>query len=308
MTHRRAVALMILTTLLWSMAGVVTRQLDAARSFEVNFWRSLFNALALAPALYLMRGPGLWRGIARARWPLWASAACWSVMFTGFMVAITLTTVATVLVVMAICPLVTALFARLFLKQTLPARTWLAIIVGGAGVAWMFGGESMQAGVDGASDGASSPVGALVALGVPLAAAINWTVLQFAAHGEAGGPRPERTDMLPAVLIGAVLSALATLPLALPLRASAHDLGLLALLGVAQLAIPCLLAVRLTRELPAAEIALLGLLELLFGVTWAWLGAGETPSAATLTGGALVIGALIANELLALRRSLALQN
>ena len=45
MTHRRAVALMILVTLMWSIAGVVTRHLDAARSFEVNFWRSLFNAV-----------------------------------------------------------------------------------------------------------------------------------------------------------------------------------------------------------------------------------------------------------------------
>ena len=144
MTHRRAVALMILTTLLWSIAGVVTRHLDAARSFEVTLWRSLFNALALTLALSVMRGPALWRGIARARWPLWASGVCWSVMFTGFMVAMTLTTVANVLLVMAICPLVTALFARAFLKQTLPTRTWLAILVGGAGIAWMFGGESAR--------------------------------------------------------------------------------------------------------------------------------------------------------------------
>ena len=293
MTHRRAVALMILATLLWSMAGVVTRHLDAAPSFEVNFWRSLFNALTLIIALPLMRGRALWRGIARARWPLWASGVCWSLMFTGFMVAMTLTTVANVLLVMAICPLVTALFARLFLNQILPTRTWLAILAGGAGIAWMFAGESAAG---------ASPVGTLVALAVPLATAINWTVLQFVAHGKAGGKAPEPIDMLPAVLIGAVLSALATLPLALPLQASAHDLGLLALLGIAQLAIPCLLAVRLTRILPAAEIALLGLLELLFGVTWAWLGAGEQPAATTLTGGALVIGALLANELVELRR------
>src|SRR5262245_50692246 len=51
MTHRRAVALMVLVTLLWSIAGVVTRHLDSARSFEVTFWRSLFNAIALAIAL-----------------------------------------------------------------------------------------------------------------------------------------------------------------------------------------------------------------------------------------------------------------
>ena len=93
---------------------------------------------------------------------------------------------------------------------------------------------------------------------------------------------------------------------AIPRRRWLRWAALLALLGVAQLALPCLLAVRLTRELPAAEMALLGLLEVLFGVTWAWLGAGEQPAATTLTGGALVIGALVANELFELRRSPAL--
>ena len=86
------------------------------------------------------------------------------------------------------------------------------------------------------------------------------------------------------------------------MQASGHDLGLLALLGVVQLAIPCLLVVRLTRALPAAEIALLGLLEVVFGVTWAWLGAGEHPSSATLIGGVLVISALVTNELLEIRQ------
>ena len=108
--------------------------------------------------------------------------------------------------------------------------------------------------------------------------------------------------MMPAVLIGASLSALATLPLAYPLQASAHDIGLLAILGVVQLAVPCLLVVRLFRELSGTEISLLGLLEVLFGVTWAWLWAGEIPSAATLSGGLLVVGALIFNELLGLRK------
>jgi drug/metabolite transporter (DMT)-like permease len=108
--------------------------------------------------------------------------------------------------------------------------------------------------------------------------------------------------MLPAVFIGSLISALATLPPAWPLQASAHDLGLLALLGTVQLALPCLLLVRLTRELPAAEIALLALLEVLFGVAWAWLGAGEQLSASVVMGGALVLGALVANQALALRR------
>lgn len=291
MSHRRALALMILITLLWSVAGVVSRHLEYAGSFEVTFWRSIFNAVTLSIALTLIRGAGLWRTLLRAPWPVWFSGFCWSVMFTAFMVAITLTTVANVLVTMAIGPLITALFARIFLRHSLPLRTWLAIAVASLGIAWMFGQE--------ASSGLSL-TGTLVALAVPLAAALNFTMLQHAGHGQLVPARPVRHDMLPAVLIGAVLSALYTLPLALPLQASTHDLALLAMLGSVQLALPCLLLVRVSRELTAPEIALLGLLEVVFGVSWAWLGAGETPTASTLTGGALVLGALFANEALAL--------
>ena len=61
MSHARAVTLMVLVTLLWSSAGVVSRHLEAARGFEVTFWRSAFNALALLVALPLLRGAGLWR-------------------------------------------------------------------------------------------------------------------------------------------------------------------------------------------------------------------------------------------------------
>ena len=111
--------------------------------------------------------------------------------------------------------------------------------------------------------------------------------------------------MLPAVMIGAAISSLVTLPLAWPLHATTHDLGLLALLGIAQLGLPCLLVVRLARELPSHEISLLGLLEVIFGVLWAWLFAGEAPGPTALTGGALVIGALVANELLSLRKDAA---
>jgi len=293
MTHRRAVALMVLVTLMWSIAGVVTRHLEAARSFEVTFWRSAFNAMALALALTWMRGASVWAGLLRAPWAIWVSGLCWSVMFTAFMVAITLTTVANVLITMSVAPFVTALFSRLLLGHRLAMRTWIAIAAAGAGIAWMFASEA----------GATQPgalAGTLVALCVPLAAATNWTVLQHIAERRRDQELP--TDMPPAVLIGALISAAVTLPLEWPLRASAHDVGLLALLGVVQLAIPCLIAVRLTRVLPAPEIALLALLEVIFGVAWAWLGAGERPSAAALSGGAVVLGALLANEAFALPR------
>lgn len=289
MSHSRAVAAMLLATLLWSMAGVVTRHLQSTGSFEATFWRSFFNAVALVVLLGWLRG---WRTLAatlRSGGPtLWLSGLCWSVMFTAFMVAITMTTVANVLVTMAIAPLVTALMARFALGHRLPSRTWAAVFVAGLGIAWMYANEVAAA-------DSRHLAGIVVALGVPIAAAVNWTVIQ--RSGAAGG------DLLPAVLIGAMLSSLVTLWPASPFSASGHDLALLALLGVAQLAIPCLVAVAAARYLSAPEAALLSLLEIVFGVTWTWLGASEVPGRHVLIGGALVIGALVANEAFALRRA-----
>ena len=302
LSHSRAVLLMVLITLMWSTAGVVTRQLEAVRSFEVTFWRSGFNALALVIALRVLRGPRLWRDIAGGRRALWASSLCWAVMYTHFMLAITLTHVATVLITMSIAPLLTALFSRVFLQHRLPRRSWVAISVAGVGIAWMFGQQAFASG--------ASMTGALVALGVPIAGATNWTLLQYlhqrharqsTAVGADGQAATLAPDMLPAVLLGALISAAVTLPLALPLSATLHDLSLLAGLGLFQLAIPCLLVVQLTRVLPAPEISLIGLLEVIFGVLLAWVGAGEAPGPAALSGGALVIGALLCNEWLALR-------
>lgn len=293
MKHSRAVLLMIAVTLLWSTAGVVSRHLEAARSFEITFWRSGFNALALALALAWMRGPALWGQLRTAGRPVWISGLCWATMFTAFMLALTQTSVANVLVTMSLGPLLTALFARLFLHHRLPARTWGAIALGSAGIAWMFGHEMRG--------GGQALAGMAIAFAVPLAAATNWTLLQHSHRRVAAEEGAAPPDMLLAVLLGALISAALTLPLAWPLQAGWHDLGLLAGLGVFQLALPCLIVVQLSRVLPAPEIALLGLLEVIFGVLWAWLGAGEAPSSAALAGGAMVLVALVGNEILGLR-------
>jgi drug/metabolite transporter (DMT)-like permease len=290
MTHRKAVWVMVTAALMWSIAGVVTRHLEAARAFELTFWRSAFNVLALVVLLSLLRSPAaLWQSLRQGGRALWISGVCWSVMFTAFMVALTLTTVANVLVTLALGPLFTALLARAVLGHRLALRTWAAIALAGAGIAWMYGHEVS----------AGDPrhlLGMGIALAVPVAAATNWTLLQHLKGQQGGGG-----DMLPAVLVGAAISALVTLPLAWPFAASAWDISLLALLGVVQLAIPCLMAVAVARVLPGPEISLLALLEVLFGVAWAWLGAGEAPNRAVLGGGALVLAALAGNEWLALR-------
>ncbi len=281
LTHTKAVFLMIAVTLMWSIAGVVTRHLEHARSFEVTFWRSFFTVLSLLVILPFFQGREVFAKLRRGGWPLWLSGVCWSIMFTAFMVALTLTSVANVLVTMAIGPFLTALVARIFIGHHIPLRTWAAIAVAGAGIGWMYGTQ-MQGG---------QLAGTVVAMCVPLAGAINWTVTQR-AHAQG-----QNVDLVPAVLVGAVISSLVTLPLAMPLRASPHDVGLLALLGLVQLAIPCALAVVCARVLKAPEIALLALLEVIFGILLAWVGADEIPGQTVLAGGALVIGALILNEL-----------
>jgi drug/metabolite transporter (DMT)-like permease len=281
LTHGRAVAVMVAVTMMWSIAGVVTRQLEQARSFEVTFWRSLFTAVFLSAIVGALQGRTVWSKVRAAGPALWFSGLCWSVMFTAFMLALTLTTVANVLVTMAAGPFVTAIVARIFIGQRIPPRTWAAIFAAGLGIGSMYATQLTSGGL----------TGTLVAFCVPLAAAANWTITQRSHL------RGEDVDFIPAVLVGAVLSSLATLPLALPFTASCHDVAWLALLGLVQLAIPCALSVACARVLAPPEIALLALLEVIFGILLAWLGAGETPGTAVLAGGALVIGALALNEL-----------
>lgn len=286
LTHNQAVIGMVAVTLMWSTAGVVTRHLEVAARFEITFWRSFFTMLSLLVILPLVQGRSVVDKLRQGGRPLWLSGLCWGVMFTAFMVALTLTTVANVLVTMAAGPLLTALIARVTLGHRIPARTWAAIVAAGVGIGWMFGHQA----------GAGGIAGTLVAMLVPLASAVNWTIAQR-AHA-----RGHDIDLVPAVLVGAALSSLATLPLALPFEATAHDLGLLAFLGLTQLAIPCALAVVCARVLLAPEISLLALLEVIFGIVLAWVGANEVPGPTVLAGGALVIGALVANELIGWRQ------
>lgn len=277
---------MLVVTLMWSTAGLVTRHLEAAKSFEVTFWRSFFTVASLVVLLPVLNGVGVFAKLRHAGKAFWISSLCWCGMFTFFMMALMMTSVANVLITMAIGPLLTALIARIFIGQKLPLRTWLAIVVAGIGIAWMFAAQ-LKGG---------QLLGTLVALGVPLSGAINWTITQD-AHDSG-----HDVDLTTAVMMGAVFSCLITLPMALPFNATQLDIALLASLGVGQLAVPCVLSVMCARVLKAPEISLLALLEVPFGIILVWLGANEAPSSTVLWGGALVIGALVINELVGWRQ------
>ena len=288
LTHHQAVLLMIACTMMWSIAGVVTRHLEQAKSFEVTFWRSFFTLLSLLLILPLIHGKSLLPKFKEGGWYLWISGVCWSVMFTAFMTALTMTTVANVLITLSLGPMLTALFSRAFIGHKLPVRTIIAIVVAGLGIAYMYAAQIDLSDV-------KQLAGMLVALGVPLAAAVNWTLVQ---HSQAQG---HDVDLVPAVMVGALISSLVTLPLSMPFHATGQDVALLAMLGLVQLAIPCTLAVVCARYLKAPEVSLLALLEIIFGIALAWLGANEKPGSPVLLGGSLVLGALVFNEWLGMR-------
>jgi drug/metabolite transporter (DMT)-like permease len=288
LSHKQAVMLMIACTMMWSIAGVVTRHLEQAKSFEVTFWRSFFTLVSLLIILPLIHGKSLLSKFKQGGGYLWVSGVCWSVMFTAFMTALTMTSVANVLITLSLGPMLTALFARIFIGHKLPLRTIIAIVVAGLGIAYMYAAQIDLSDV-------KQLAGMLVALGVPIAAAVNWTLVQ---HSQVHG---HEVDLVPAVMVGALISSLITFPLSMPFQASGQDVALLAMLGLVQLAIPCTLAVVCARFLKAPEVSLLALLEIIFGIALAWVGANEKPGLPVLLGGGLVLGSLVFNEWLGMR-------
>jgi len=279
-TRAMGVALMVAAPVLWSSAGVVTRHIERAVPPEQVFWRSLF-AFGFVFLVLLLQKAHPWKAVRAAGWPGLVSGLMWAIMFTAFLFALSLTTTANTLVVMSVSPLLTAVLSKFTLKDPLPLRTWLAAGAAAVGIAWMF------------STGLSAHyAGMAIAFLIPVAAAINVVVLRASAA---------KLDLVPAVMLGGALSCLIALPFALPFSASPRDLALLAFLGVFQLGLPCMFLVLASRALLAPEIALIGLLEVVLGPLWVWLAAGEEPGRATLFGGAIVLAALVLNELTGLR-------
>jgi drug/metabolite transporter (DMT)-like permease len=282
--HKLGIAAMVLCTFLWSTAGLVMRASSVANGWETSFWRSLFLCVAVGTLIFAEHRGRALRRLFGMGWPGAVSSLCWAAMFTCFMLALSRTTVANALVLMAVLPFCAALAGRAFLGEPVPARTWAAMAAAAAGIAVMFH--------DALANG--SLAGSLIALAVPVAAAVN-TIAVKIGRG--------RVDLVPALLVGGAISVLAALPLASPFTATGRDLALFGALAVVQLALPCVLLVRVVMpRLTAAEIGLLSLLEVVFGPLWVWLAWGEHPGPAALSGGLVVLAALAANEALALAR------
>lgn len=285
--RRTALLLVILVPVLWSMAGILTRHLSPISGYEVVFWRSFFVALFVGVFLSIQKRGELLATFGSIGWLGLLSGLMWGIIFSCFMLALTMTTVANTVIMDSITPLLTAFLAWIFLKQKILLRTWIAIIFALAGMIWMFTGSV-------SSMGGTDFVGMLFALMVPVGYAINFVIF---------GRKRQEENMIPTILIGGVLSALVMLPLSWPFHVSAQDMVILATLGTFQLGLPCILLIYVSQSLPPAEIALITLLEVLLGPLWVWIGVGETPSRYTIVGGAIIMLCLVLHEVVPMLQS-----
>lgn len=279
--RRRGIALALLANLCFSTGGLWIRALDVPPGgFEIVFWRSASMTAALAVFLFAWYGRATAARIRAVGFWGFVSACCLAATFFAFILSVTRTTVANTTLVMSLTPLLGAVAGVVFLGERVAVRTWIAIAVAGVGLATMLLDSLSGDGV----------AGILIALGVPVAFAANIVINR--RHGVA-------TDMVPTVLIAGLVSLPLALPLALPLEANPRDAATILAMGMFQLALGCILLTLAMRHLPAAEVGLFTLLETVLAPLWVWLAFGEQPSPMALAGGTLIVGALLANSLLA---------
>jgi drug/metabolite transporter (DMT)-like permease len=99
--------------------------------------------------------------------------------------------------------------------------------------------------------------------------------------------------MAPATCLSQLLVLVCAGPFASPSTIGGRDVLLLATLGIAQIGLGFVLLTIGARLIPAGEVALITLLEIVLGPLWVWVALSEQPSTATIVGGAIVLGAVL---------------
>ncbi len=275
--------LVLLATLGWSLSGIFTRLLDAHDPWQANGWRGLSMALGLSVYLGLRyRGRLLSEARAIPRPAVLLAAGFFTVGSTLYLVALSLAPVANVACLTAISPLFAALLAWLMIGERTAPIVLLATLVAVGGVGVMV--------VDQLALDGGSWLGQVIAV-----------LVAFAFAGQTVALRRYRAfELMPAFVLGGILTALIILPVvAFADPPTWHDLGLIGLMGLVQLAMPIACYARGARYLPATQLGLFALLDVVLNPFWTWLGVGETPTLSTAIGGLLIVAAV---GLVALKR------
>lgn len=208
--------------------------------------------------------------------------ASFCVSSISMVAALSRTSVAVTLVILALTPLAAALLARVFIGETVHGYTWAAIAATVAGVAYMVSGPGANVNV----------VGVLISLLIPVTFGIGIIVIR--KHPGIG--------MVPAMLLACAMSTAIALPLGEPFSVDRHDLLLLCLFGFGQLGFGLAIFAVGAKGAPATEAALLSMLEPVLGPIWVWIFKDEYPGVAGLIGGCIVFAALAAHTVYAAHR------
>lgn len=263
------------SALAWSFGGVFARYLDIADPWTVVTWRSLWAAAFLFAFMVWRDG---WKGafelVAGMRLPAFSVALCFAVASVSFIVALSYTTVANILLMQAGVPLIAALLAWVLFGEKVSMQTAIAIAMVIAGVGVM---------VSQSFTGAISPIGDALALLISLVFAIATVITRRYSH----------VRMVPAVFVGISLAALAGIANAGSLVVDAPQMAILFAFGALNLGAGLAMFVTGARLIPAAMAALIGTAEPVLGPVWVWLFHGEVPSTQTLFGGVIVLFALL---------------
>jgi drug/metabolite transporter (DMT)-like permease len=275
------VAAVLAAALCTSLSGILVRLVEGADGWQILFWRSVFCIGTLLIYLSWRHGARIGDRFLSIGWTGLLCSVTLGSSFITFIFALTSTTVANVAFTVGMAPVFAALLAWIFLRERVAARTIGFIALSLGGVALMFG--------DGLATGGLS--GNVLALVTCLFYSGTIVMLR-------GG---RRVDMIPAVTIAAFWSCVVGAFVAPEgLGISRYDMGIIAVMGVVQLAFQYIFFTAGVRHMPAAQAALLGRATVILTPFWAWLGVGEVPSLLTLAGGGLVLAAVLGQGLSAL--------
>ncbi|WP_338697539.1 DMT family transporter [Bradyrhizobium sp. 26S5] len=273
--HRTGIALVVAAAAAWSTAPFFTRLLHFD-SWTILFWRGLFGGGAIA--LFLLATQG-WRG---ARdlvvMPMsgWLVAGLSTLGMVTFIPALQLTSVANVAIIVAMQPFAAAAIAWLWLGERARPGTLLASLVALAGVAVTVSGAGDITDYRG------------IGLACIMALAIALMTVTIRRH--------KGTPMVAAAALSNVLGSVVSLPFAQGIGAvTGADLGVLAMFGACQVGLGLTLFTIGSRFLPSGQASLIATLETPLMPFWVWLAFAEVPSLRAFIGGALVMGAVVAD-------------
>ncbi len=268
--RRRGQVYVALAAVAWSSAGVLQRELTVDVPTQVA-GRALFAMLALfAFVAVAERGSVVSAFTSMGRAGL-AVAFCTAIASGSFIIALNHTTVANVLFMQAVAPIAAAVIAWLALREPVSRRTAVAMLVALGGVGLMVGGP-----------GGAHGLGLVLSVVMTLAFAVAVVITRHRRD----------ISMAPAICLSQVIVLAVFAPFADAGSVDAHNLLVIVALGVGQMGLGLAFLTVGARLIPAAEVALITLLEVVLGPLWVWLAFSERPSTTTLIGGSIVLAAV----------------